>query len=113
MIKNSLFRGTGNPLREFLYVDDLAEAIEFISKQNLDIDLLNVGSGSEISIKKLAEKIKNTIEYKGELKFNSEMPDGNPRKLLDSTLINKYGWVPKVDLDKGLKNTYTWYLENF
>lgn len=105
--------GTGNPLREFLYVDDLAEAIEFISKQNLDIDLLNVGSGSEISIKKLAEKIKNTIEYKGELKFNSEMPDGNPRKLLDSTLINKYGWVPKVDLDKGLKNTYTWYLENF
>jgi len=105
--------GTGNPLREFLYVDDLAEAIEFISKQNLDIDLLNVGSGSEISIKKLAEKIKNTIEYKGELKFNSKMPDGNPRKLLDSTLINKYGWVPKVDLDKGLKNTYTWYLENF
>ena len=105
--------GTGNPLREFLYVDDLAEAIEFISKQNLDIDLLNVGSGLEISIKKLAEKIKNTIEYKGELKFNSKMPDGNPRKLLDSTLIKKYGWFPKVDLDTGLKNTYTWYLENF
>ncbi len=107
-----LIWGTGKPLREFLYVDDLADAIELIIKQNLKIDLVNVGSGVEISIKGLAEKIKSIVGYEGKLKFNSDMPDGNPRKLLDSSLINKYGWTPKIDLDQGLKKTYTWYLEN-
>ena len=107
-----LIWGPGKPLREFLYVDDLADAIELIIKQNLKIDLVNVGSGVEISIKGLAEKIKSIVGYEGKLKFNSDMPDGNPRKLLDSSLINKYGWTPKIDLDQGLKKTYTWYLEN-
>ena len=105
--------GTGKPLREFLYVDDLAEAIEFISKEKINIDLINVGSGVEISIKDLAEKIKITIGFNGELNFDSKMPDGNPRKLLDSSLINKNGWFPKIDLDQGLKDTYSWYLENY
>ena len=104
--------GTGKPLREFLYVDDLAEAIKFISKEKINIDLINVGSGVEISIKELAEKIKLTIGFNGKLNFDSKMPDGNPRKLLDSSLINKNGWFPKIDLDQGLKDTYSWYLEN-
>ena len=79
---------------------------------DINIDLINVGSGVEISIKELAEKIKLTIGFNGKLNFDSKMPDGNPRKLLDSSLINKNGWFPKIDLDQGLKDTYSWYLEN-
>ena len=104
--------GTGKPLREFLYVDDLALCIKKIVESEIKEDVLNVGSGEEISIYNLALLVKEVIGFKGDLKFDSEKPDGNPRKLLDSKLINKYGWYPETNLEKGLKLTYDWYLEN-
>mgnify|MGYP001110118735 FL=1 len=104
--------GTGEPLREFLFVDDLSKAVEFLIDKKVETDLLNVGSGNEITIKNLAEKIKKVIDYQGELIFDTSMPDGNPRKLIDSQKINNLGWKPSIDLDEGLKITYSWFLEN-
>ncbi len=108
--------GTGKPLREFLYVDDLAKACLFCLK-NLDISSdnspldssikkfpwLNVGSGKEISIKDLSEKIAETVGYKGEIHWDNSMPDGTPRKLLDISKIKALGWEPEIELDKGLR----------
>ncbi len=104
--------GSGEPLREFLYVDDLSNCIEFIIKNDIKIDLINVGSGEEVSIIELAEKIKNIVGFKGDLSFDNSKPDGNPRKFLDSKLINDLGWKSKISLDEGLKLTYDWYKEN-
>ena len=104
--------GSGKPLREFLYVDDLANAIEFLILENIQEDLLNIGSGEEISIKDLAIEISKIIDYKGEIEFDNSKPDGNPRKLLDSSKINKIGWTHKVNLKDGLRKTYSWYLDN-
>ena len=104
--------GTGNPLREFLYVDDLADAINFLIDKPVDTDLLNVGSGIEISIKDLAYKIKEIIDYEGELIFDKSMPDGNPRKLIDSSKLNALGWKPSISLENGLEMTYKWFLKN-
>ena len=104
--------GTGEPLREFLFVDDLSKAVEFLIDKKVETDLLNVGSGNEITIKNLAEKIKKVTAYQGELIFDTSMPDGNPRKLIDSQKINNLGWEPSIDLDEGLKITYSWFLEN-
>lgn len=105
--------GTGKPLREFMHVDDLTDAISFlINNELLSETLLNVGTNEEISINELVEKIKNIIGFKGQIEFNLDMPDGNPRKLLDSSKLNNYGWEPKVTLNSGLKNVYHWYLEN-
>ena len=105
--------GTGKPMREFLFIDDLASAVEFLILNKPNNSLLNVGSGIEISIYELAKKIKKIIGFQGELIFDSSMPDGNPRKLLDSSEINKMGWSPKVDIDNGLETTYNWYKENY
>ena len=104
--------GSGKPLREFLYVDDLSEAVKFIIENNINDYLINIGSGIEISIYDLACKIKDVIGFSGEIIFDDSMPDGNPRKLLDSTLINSYGWKSKVTLDEGLLKTYNWFLDN-
>ena len=105
--------GTGKPLREFMYVDDLAKAILFLINNVPKDSLINVGSGEEISIENLSILIKEIVGYKGILKFDSKMPDGNPRKLLDSTLINELGWTPEIDLNSGIKKTYKWFLENY
>jgi GDP-L-fucose synthase len=104
--------GSGTPLREFLFVDDLATAIEYLIKNNIDIDLLNVGSGEEVSILELANQIKQVIGYSGEIELDTSKPDGNPRKLLDSSKINQLGWNAETSLTDGLKKTYSWYLEN-
>jgi len=104
--------GSGTPLREFLYVDDLAEAVSFLLDKSCESDLYNVGFGEEISIMDLAFKIKNIINFQGELDFDSSMPDGNPRKLIDTTRLNDLGWRPITNLDTGLEQTYKWYLEN-
>ena len=104
--------GSGSPLREFMYVDDLADAIKYVISNNIEHELLNVGSGEEISIKSLAELISEIVGFNGNLIFDSSMPDGNPRKLLDSTLINNLGWSAKTSLEKGLKLTYDWYVKN-
>ena len=101
--------GTGKPKREFLYVDDLALAIKFIIKNNINDELLNIGSGEEVSILELSEIIKNIVGFEGKITFNKNMPDGNPRKLLDSSKINNYGWSPKINLKDGLIKTYNWY----
>ena len=104
--------GTGKPLREFLYVDDLSRAIEYLIFNKPEESLLNIGSGIEITIYDLAKKIKEVVEFEGQLDFDSTKPDGNPRKLLDSSTINKLGWSPEVHLDNGLRLTYKWYLNN-
>ena len=104
--------GTGKPLREFLFVDDLAYAIKFIVENNIETDLINVGSNEEVSILELAKEIKSVVGFEGELIFDSTKPDGNPRKLLDSTKINNLGWKPSISLQKGLKITYEWFLNN-
>ena len=104
--------GTGKPLREFLYVDDLSKAIEYLIFNKPEESLLNIGSGVEITIYDLAKKIKEVVEFEGQLDFDNTKPDGNPRKLLDSSTINKLGWSPEVNLDNGLRLTYKWYLNN-
>ena len=110
--ENFTIWGTGSPLREFLYVADLAEAIKFILENDIEIDLINIGSGHEISIRDLGEAIKSVVGYEGQIDFDKTKPDGNPRKLLDSTLIKSLGWTPKVSLEEGLIYTFDWFKEN-
>ena len=104
--------GTGKPFREFLHVDDLADAIIFCLGKKFKYDLYNIGYGEEISIYNLAELIKSIIGYDGEIRFNADMPDGTPRKLIDSSRINELGWKPKIKLEDGIRKTYKWYLDN-
>tara|TARA_B100000989_G_scaffold297854_1_gene284990 strand:- start:546 stop:1475 length:930 start_codon:yes stop_codon:yes gene_type:complete len=102
--------GSGQPLREFMHVDDLSGCIEFLINKEIESDLINVGTGEEISIIDLANLIKKIIKFDGEILNDLDMPDGNPRKLLDSSLINKIGWESKITLKDGIKSTYEWYL---
>lgn len=104
--------GSGNPKREFLYVDDLSECIMHILKNNIDNNLINIGSGHEVSIKELVDKVVELTNYKGVVEYNADLPDGNPKKLIDSSKINELGWSASTDLDVGLKNTYSWYVNN-
>ena len=104
--------GTGKPLREFLHVDDLSSAIEFLMMKDIDTDLINIGSNEEISIYELGKLIKKIINFKGEIVFDNSKPDGNPRKLLDSSKVFSLGWKPQINLEEGLKSTYDWYLKN-
>jgi len=102
--------GDGMPLREFLHVDDLAEAIIFMATREVDEALFNVGSGDEISILDLAKAIAEVVGYEGGFTFDKNQPNGTPRKFLDSSRINKMGWASKIELKTGLINTYDWYL---
>ena len=104
--------GTGKPKREFLYVDDLAEAINFVIKNDVNTKLLNVGSNEEVTIKELSIIIKEALNFEGSLEFDETKPDGNPRKLLDSTKIFELGWKPLVSLTQGIERTYSWFNEN-
>lgn len=104
--------GSGSPLREFLYVDDLSNFINFIIDKEIENDLINVGSGQEISIKNLALLIKDLMGFQGDVVFDSTKPDGNPRKLLDSSLMNELGWNDFTDLRNGLTSTIKWYKSN-
>lgn len=111
--------GSGKPLREFLYVEDLAEAICFCLKNvnasdiyKQDISHLNCGSNKEISILELTSLIKNIIVYKGDIAFDSSKPDGTYRKKMDNTRISKIGFNPRTSLEEGLRRTYNWYIEN-
>jgi GDP-L-fucose synthase len=104
--------GTGMPLREFLFVDDLASAIEFSIANDIDPGLYNIGSNEEVTIKSLVKSINNVVKFQGKIIFDDTKPDGNPRKLLDSSKFTSLGWKPKVSLYDGLKVTYDWYLKN-
>lgn len=103
--------GSGNPLREFMHVDELADALVFLMEEYNDEQFINVGSGEEISIKGLAELIGRIVGYSGELKFNTDKPDGTMRKLMDSSRINAMGWQPSISLEEGIKATYLEYLK--
>lgn len=104
--------GTGAPLREFLHVDDLADACVHLAKVYSDPVAINVGSGQEVSIRALAELIADVVGYKGTFTFDASKPDGTPRKLLDTTLLASTGWTPAVTLRSGIAATYRWYLDN-
>lgn len=105
--------GTGKPLREFLYVDDLAQAALLLMQKYTDSSIINIGSGTEITIAALAEYIKNIIGYTGTLMYDSHKPDGAMRKLVSSKCINAFGWVAQTDLEQGLKKTISWYSDNY
>lgn len=105
--------GTGSPLREFLHVDDLADAVIFLLENYSDLEHVNVGSGKEVTIKELAELVKEVVGFKGELIWDSTKPDGTPRKLMDTSKLVGLGWTPKISLRDGLVDTYKWYLENY
>jgi len=104
--------GTGKPLREFLYVDDLANAIEFLINKKWSDELVNIGSGDEVSIKNLAELMKDITGFKGEIKFDPSKPDGNPRKLLNLEKMDSLGWKSSTTLENGLNKTYDWFIKN-
>jgi GDP-L-fucose synthase len=104
--------GSGTPLREFLHVDDLAKAILVCLEKYDDSQQINIGSGDEISIKDLGQKIANLTGFTGKVVWDSNRPDGTPRKVLDSTKINNLGWKPSINLDQGIAATVEWYQEN-
>lgn len=105
--------GTGTPLREFLYVDDMADACVFLM-ENYNVEQhVNIGTGEEVSIRELAETVKDVVGFKGNLIFNTEMPDGTPRKLTTVEKLHGLGWKHKVSLNDGIKLAYEWFLGNY
>ena len=104
--------GTGSPLREFLHVDDLANAIMFVLENKLDESLYNVGSENDLSIKELALLIQKVIGHKGNIIWDNTKPDGTPKKLIDSSKIISKGWTSSIKLDDGIKQVYSWFLKN-
>lgn len=111
--------GTGKPLREFMYVDDLAEALCYLLENieakdlyNQNLSFLNVGTGKDLSITDLAKMISEIVEFKGDIIYDTSKPDGTPRKLLDVSRINSFGWKAKTELTEGIKKTYDWFLLN-
>lgn len=105
--------GSGEALREFLYVDDLAEALIFLMQSHNDAEIINVSTMAEITMKELAQKIAQVVGFKGEIKLDKTKPDGAPRKCLDSTKLQNLGWKPKINLEEGLQKTYEFFLKNF
>lgn len=104
--------GTGKPRREFMNVDDLADALVFLMKNYDDAPHINVGVGYDVEIRELAAIIADTVGFKGEIKHDLTKPDGTPRKLMDSDRLRTLGWKPQIDLADGVRATYQWYLEN-
>jgi GDP-L-fucose synthase len=106
--------GTGTPMREFLYVDDLADALLFLM-QHYDHtpDFINVGTGNEVSIQELAFMVKAVVGFDGDLVFDTTKPDGTPRKLMDVSRLNALGWQAQTDLKSGIEQTYRWFVDNY
>ena len=102
--------GTGSPLREFLHVDDLADACLFLMEHYSADEHINVGTGVDLSIQELAEKIRDVVNPKARLTFDRSKPDGTPRKVLDVSKLTDLGWSPRYDLDAGIRSTYEWFL---
>lgn len=104
--------GTGNPMREFLHADDMAKAVVFVLENRLPDYLYNVGSGKDLSIKELALMIQSIVGHQGEIIWDSAMPDGTPRKLMDSSKMQQLGWKQQINLKDGIAKTYEWFLAN-
>lgn len=104
--------GTGTPLREFLYSDDMADACVYLLEHYDGLEHVNIGTGKEVTIKQLAELVKATVGYEGEIVWNSDMPDGTPRKLTDVSKLHSLGFMHKVELEEGVKLAYDWFREN-
>ena len=104
--------GTGKPRREFLHVDDLADACLFLMERYSEERPINVGWGEDLSIAELARRIAECVGYRGDLRFDPSMPDGTPRKLLDVSRLTALGWQAQIPLEPGLHSTYRWYVEH-
>ncbi|MDC3070905.1 GDP-L-fucose synthase [Bacteroidota bacterium] len=104
--------GSGSPKREFLYVDDLAEAVIYFLENKFSKHFYNIGTGKDISIKMLAELVQKVVGHNGEITWDNSKPDGTPRKLLDISRAEKVGWTFKTNLDEGIDKTYNWFLKN-
>jgi GDP-L-fucose synthase len=104
--------GTGTPRREFLHVDDLADAVVYLMNHYDSEDIVNVGWGEDVTIRQLAELIQKACGYQGRLLFDTSKPDGTPRKLLDTTRLTALGWRPKIALEAGVESTYAWFREH-
>ncbi|MEN8879601.1 MAG: GDP-L-fucose synthase [Polaribacter sp.] len=104
--------GSGKPMREFLFVDDLAEAVVYALENNLPEHLYNIGTGKDITIKKLAEIIQIVTEHQGKILWDANKPDGTPRKLMDVSKMKEIGWQYSTELEEGIQKTYKWFLEN-
>lgn len=105
--------GTGKPMREFLYVEDLAEALIFLSENYSDERIINVGAGQDVTISDLADMIAKEVGYVGNIIFNSEYPDGTMRKVMDTSRISNLGWKPKTSLEEGIRKTYEYYKKRY
>lgn len=103
--------GTGSPMREFLHVDDLADACVYLMQHYSDDSHVNVGTGTDLSIRALAEKIRDIVHPTATLTFDTSKPDGTPRKVLDTTRLTTIGWQPRISLDDGIRTTYDWFLQ--
>ena len=104
--------GSGSPMREFLFVEDMAEAVLYALENRLPEHLYNVGSGKDITIKELAETIQKVVGYQGEIVWDTDKPDGTPRKLMDVSKMRNIGWRYTTELEDGIEKTYNWFLEN-
>ena len=104
--------GSGTPYREFIHVDDVAQASLFLMEKYEGWDPVNVGSGKELTIRELAQKVGAVVGFEGDIRFDASKPDGTPRKLCDVSKIHGLGWRHRIDLDAGLRETYAWYLAN-
>ncbi|MBB6327937.1 GDP-L-fucose synthase [Algoriphagus iocasae] len=104
--------GSGTPMREFLFVEDLADAVVFALENQFQDNLYNVGTGVDLTIKELAELIQKTVGHNGEIIWDSSKPDGTPRKLMDVSKMEAAGWRAKVSLEEGIQRTYAWFLQN-
>ena len=104
--------GTGKPMREFLHVDDMADACYFLMQNYDGKQFVNIGTGTDVTIKELAETIMEVVGYQGELRFNTDMPDGTPRKLMDVSKIESMGWKHKISLKEGIRQTYQNFVDN-
>jgi GDP-L-fucose synthase len=104
--------GTGQPLREFLYVDDMADACIFLLENYDGESHVNIGSGKEVTIKELAQLVQKTVGFNGEIVWNKDMPDGTPRKLTDVSKIHTLGWHHRIELEEGIGRAYQWFCDN-
>jgi len=104
--------GSGSPMREFLHVNDLADAVVFALENKFEDNLYNIGTGVDLTIKSLAEMIQKTVGHTGEIIWDSSKPDGTPRKLMDISKMANQGWKAKITLESGIQSTYNWFLEN-